>query len=114
MEILKSEQYINEKLNIQPVTKERMKNLMSNQTIMDDDVKLFIEQWSMKFNPSTQRYDCEYNITVPHELVRDDRKGFKLMFGMVKGFDCRGLGLLSLYGSPTKAFGNFDCSDNEL
>ena len=53
MEILKSEQYISEKLNIQPVSKDRLAELCKEPEF-DDKTKQFIEDSNLIWNTSTR------------------------------------------------------------
>jgi len=132
MEILKSEQYISEKLNITPVTKDRLDSV--KEPLTDSETRRFIEDNNLVWNPSTRRYDCDGNVIIPNDIVSDGR--LKIRFGHVKGyfncsfselttldgapqevggyFDCSGNRLTSLEGAPRKVGDGFDCSDNNL
>ena len=84
------------------------------------DVKLIrrlpdelVEKYKLTLNLDTCRYDCDGNIKVESDLIKDG----KLItdFGVVKGnFDCSRNKLISLEGCPDKVGGNFYCDNNEL
>ena len=68
-------------------------------------------------NSSTNRYDYEGNLksTEISYFVSEDKKGFTLDFGVIKGnFDCSSLNLISLKGAPQKVGGDFICSYDNL
>ena len=68
-------------------------------------------------NPHTNRYDYDGDLdySILRNLISEDRDGFTINFGEVKGnFNCSGLGLKSLKGAPQKVGGSFYCSDNQL
>ena len=68
-------------------------------------------------NSSTNRYDYEGNLksTEISYFVSEDKKGFTLDFGVIKGnFDCSALNLISLKGAPQKVGGDFICSYDNL
>ena len=112
MEILKSDKYISEKLNIKPVSKERLADF-SKEPIVDKKVAKFIEENELKWNPSTRSYDCVGDITVNEVIVSKGK--FTIKFGHVIGsFNCGGLRLTSLEGAPYKVDGNFHCSWNQI
>ena len=112
MKILKSEQYINEKLNIQPVSKERLADF-SKKPIVDKTIAKFIKENKLKWNPSTRSYDCVGDIAVNKDIVSKGKITIK--FGHVMGsFNCRGIHLTTLEGAPMTVIGNFDCSENKL
>ena len=70
-----------------------------------------------KLNPQTNRYDYDGDLDEEYlyDLVSEDNNGFIVNFGEITGsFDCSGLGLKSLKGSPQTVGGNFDCSWNNL
>lgn len=103
MEILKSEQYINEKLNIKPVSKSRL--------IQTTKIKTFIKEYNLVYNKETMLYDCKGNVN----LIEKGLTEFPVRFGVVNGnFICAGNKLTSLKGAPQEVGGYFDCSNNEL
>ena len=112
MQILKSEQYINEKLDILPVTKDRlskMKELVS----VDEKARRFIEEKNLVWNPVTMSYDCKGDIQVSEDIVINGK--LKIRFGKVDGhFKCNDNELISLEGAPKKISGYFDCRYNNL
>ena len=112
MEILKSKQYINEKLNIKPVTKDRLAEFCKEPEV-DDKTKQFIEDNNFVWNPSTRCYDCDGDVRISNDIVADGK--LKIRFGHVKGcFDCGNSELTTLEGSPQEVGGNFDCGFNKL
>jgi len=132
MKILDSNEYINEKLTIQPVTRERLVDLKDPE--VDEKTKQFIENNNLIWNPITKSYDCAGNINVSEEIVTDGK--LKIGFGKVGGyfvcnnnklttlegapqeigkdFDCSGNGLTTIEGAPKKVGGYFSCSYNKL
>ena len=112
MNILKSEQYINEKMTIHPVTKDRlskMKELIS----VDEKVRRFIEENNLVWNPKTMSYDCGANVKVSKDIVIDGK--LKIRFGKVSGyFYCSDNKLTTLKGAPKEVSGSFYCSNNNL
>ena len=111
MEILKSEQYISEKLNIKPVSKDRLDSV--KEPLTDSETRRFIEDNNLVWNPSTRHYDCDGDVSISDDIVSDGK--LKIRFGHVKGyFDCSYNELTTLDGSPQEVGGNFDCSHNEL
>jgi len=112
MKILKFEQYINEKLNIKPVSKDRLAELCKEPEV-DDKTKLFIEVNNLVWNPSTRSYDCDGDVRISNDIVLDGK--LKIRFGHVKGyFGCFNNKLITLEGAPQKVGGDFDCSGNKL
>ena len=70
-----------------------------------------------KLNPQTDRYDYEGNLSNEdlEGLVSEDKDGFIVNFGEVTGdFNCFGLELISLKGSPHTVGGDFYCGNNPL
>ena len=111
MKILKSEQYINEKLNIKPVSKDRLDSFKESE--VDDKTRRFIEDNNLVWNPLTKCYDCDNDVKISKDIVLDGK--LKIRFGHVKGnFGCFDIKLTTLEGVPQKVGGNFDCSSNEL
>lgn len=103
MEILNSEQYISEKLNIKPVSKSRL--------IDTAKIKTFIKEYNLVYNKETMLYDCDGDV----DLTEKGLTEFPVSFGVVKGnFFCAGNKLTSLKGAPQEVKGNFDCRYNEL
>jgi len=112
MEILKSEQYISEKLTIQPVTKDRLSK-MKEEPSADEKARQFIEDNNLVWNPKTMCYDCEGNIKVSDDIVAGGK--LKIRFGKVSGyFYCSDNNLTTLEGAPNKVVGSFYCSNNKL
>ena len=112
MEILNSEQYISEKLNIKPVSKDRLAELCKEPEV-DDKTKQFIKNNSLVWNPSTRCYDCDGDIKVSKDIVYDGK--LKIRFGHVKGhFNCKNNELTTLEGTPRKVGRYFDCRYNKL
>ena len=73
--------------------------------------------YKLKFNPQTNRYDCDENLECRdlRFFVSDNYDEFTINFGKITGnFDCSYLGLTSLKGAPTEVSGNFDCYGNYL
>jgi len=111
MEILKSEQYISEKLNIKPVSKDRLDSFKESE--VDDKTRQFIEDNNLVWNPLAKCYDCDGDVRISKDIVLDGK--LKIRFGHVKGnFGCFDIKLITLEGVPQKVGGNFDCSSNEL
>lgn len=112
MEILKSEQYIGEKLNIQPVSKNRLAE-WTNEPAVGDNVKKFIEDHNLKWNKHTKCYDCDESVEIDKNVVSDGVLAIR--FGRVKGnFVCKENDLQNLEGSPQEVGGYFDCTHNQL
>ena len=112
MEILKSEQYINEKLDILPVTKDRLSK-MKEELSVDVETRLFIEENNLVWNPVTMCYDCKGDIQVSEDIVINGK--LKIRFGKVGGdFDCSGHNLTVLEGAPNGVGGHFYCTNNKL
>ena len=110
MEILKTEQYINEKLNIKPVRKDRLDNRFG-ELYLNEYRKNFIKRHELVFNKQTMRYDCHGNVYI-NDIGLDS---FPIKFGVINGnFNCSYNNLKSLEGAPLKVMGFFDCSNNEL
>ena len=112
MEILKSEQYVGEKLNIKPVTKERLSDFFKEPNV-DEKVREFIDEYNLKWNHRTKCYDCDGDVWVNENIVGNDKK-LKIKFGYVKGnfvVDTKAK-LKTLEGSPQEVVGFFMCADN--
>lgn len=111
MKILNSNQYINEKLNIKPVTRERLADFKEPE--VDDNIKKFIKDNNLVWNPTTKRYDCDESIVIGNQHIIDGV--FPIKFGYIKGFfNCDFSDLESLEGAPTKVDGHFNCEYNIL
>ena len=109
MEILKSEQYISEKLNIKPVSKDMLDSFKEPE--VDDKTKQFIEDNNLVWNPSAKCYDCDGDIEISKDIVYDGK--LKIRFGKVSGFfRCCDGNLTTLEGAPQKVGGDFYCSNN--
>ena len=71
----------------------------------------------LELNPQTNRYDYDgdlYNEALS-SFVSEDKNGFIINFGKIKGkFDCSDLDLISLKGAPTEVDGSFNCYENQL
>ena len=112
MKILDSNEYINEKLAIQPVTKD-MLSKMKEEPSVDENTKRFIKENYLVWNPKTMSYDCEGDVEVSEDIITDGK--LKIRFGKVGGcFDCTDNNLTTLEGAPKKVGGDFKCNDNEL
>jgi len=112
MKILDSNEYINEKLNIRPVSKDRLSK-MKEEPSVDEKARQFIEENHFKWNTKTIGYDCEDDVIVSEDIVTDGK--LKIRFGKVDGdFICRGNNLTTLEGAPQKVGGDFYCSFNNL
>ena len=111
MQILKTEQYINEKLAIQPVTKDMLSDY--KKPSVDETTSKFIEDNNLIWNPLSKSYDCGGDVKVSKDIVIDGK--LKIRFGNVGGgFDCIKNGLTALEGAPNEVGGNFSCSFNNL
>jgi hypothetical protein len=111
MQILKTEQYINEKLAIQPVTKDMLSDY--KKPSVDETTSKFIEDNNLIWNPLSKSYDCGGDVKVSKDIVIDGK--LKIRFGNVGGgFDCIKNGLTTLEGAPQEVGGDFDCSYNKL
>lgn len=131
MDILKSSEYINEKLNIKPVTKTRLSD-MSIEPTHDKNIQDFINVCNLKYNRASQRYDSNRGVIITDEILIDGK--FPIKFGDIKGgficnycetlvslegapihsqsFECTHCGnLKSLEGSPKTVDGLFNCSN---
>jgi hypothetical protein len=111
MKIFKSDNYINEKLTIHPVSKDRL--AYYKKPSVDEITRKFIEDNNLIWNPLSKSYDCGGDVKVSKDIVIDGK--LKIKFGKVGGgFDCIKNGLTTLEGAPNEVGGNFSCSDNEL
>ena len=133
MRILDSNEYINEKLDIHPVTKDRLSKFKENPYV-DENTRRFIEENHLVWNPKTMSYDCEGDVIVLDDIVIDGK--LRIRFGNVGGnfycchneltslegapndvgglFNCDNNNLTTLEGAPKKVGGDFNCSENEL
>ena len=112
MRILKSDTYINEKLTIQPVTKDRLSKMREEPSV-DEKAKRFIEENYLIWNPKTMCYDCEESVKVSKDIVAGGK--LKIRFGTVSGeFYCNYNELTSLEGAPKEVGGTFHCGNNNL
>ena len=112
MKILKSEQYINEKLAIQPVTKDRLSKFKEEPSV-DENTRRFIEENNLVWNPKKMCYDCEGDVIVSDDIVAGGK--LKIRFGNVgSDFDCSYNELTTLEGAPQEVGGDFDCKCNKL
>ena len=112
MEILNSEQYISEKLNIKPVSKDRLAELCKEPEV-DDKTRQFIEDNNLVWNQSTRCYDCDGDVRISKDIVFDGK--LKIRFGKVKGyFVCSDNKLATIDGAPQEVGGYFICSNNNL
>ena len=112
MRILKTEQYINEKLAIQPVTKDLLSK-MKEEPSVDEKARRFIEKSNLVWNPKTMSYDCRGDVKVSEDIVIDGN--LKIRFGKVGGdFICRDNNLTTLDGAPKIVNGDFICYHNKL
>jgi len=111
MKILDSNEYINEKLNIQPVTKDRLSDY--KKPSVDKETIRFIEEKNLIWNPLSKCYDCGGNVRVLDDMVIDGK--LKIKFGKVGGgFDCSNNKLTTLEGAPQEVRGGFYCNNNNL
>lgn len=111
MKILKSEQYINEKLGIKPVTRERLVGFRKEPKFDEEDINDFIKYNNLVWNPQKLCYDCDGNV---YGGASKDGKIF-VRFGYVKGnFEFQGSDLKTLEGAPQEVGGNFICASNML
>jgi len=112
MKTLKTEQYISEKLTIQPVTKDRLSK-MKEEPSVDEKARLYIEENNLVWNSKTISYDCYGDVDVSEDIVTDGK--LKIRFGKIGGyFDCNNNRLTTLEGVPKEVGGYFDCSYNNL
>ena len=112
MRIFDSNEYINEKLNIHPVTKD-MLSKMKKEPSVDEETRLFVKDNNLIWNPKTMSYDCDGDVKVSKNIITGGK--LKIRFGKVSGsFDCYNNKLTSLEGAPQKVGGFFDCYRNEL
>ena len=110
MKIFKLDNYINEKLTIQPVSKDRL--AYYKKPSVDEITRKFIEDNNLIWNPLSKCYDCGGDVTVSEDIVIDGK--LKIRFGKVGGaFDCSDCGLKSLEGAPLEVDCIF-CVNNDL
>ena len=111
MRILKTEQYINEKLDIRPVTRTQLKELpqkVNKLTKKRNLLESFIKKNNLVYNPKTDRYDSKEHIWVKNNNLVDGH--FPIKFGVIDGnFICSDTRIKSLDGAPTEVGGFFDC-----
>ena len=113
MRILKTEQYINEKLAIQPVTKDRLSKIMKEGPSVDENTRKFIKDNNLIWNLKTMSYDCDGDVKVSEDIVAGGK--LKIRFGNIGGnFDCGNNSLTTLEGAPQEVGGYFGCYDNNL
>ena len=99
MRILDSNEYISEKLTIQPVTKD-MLSKMKEEPFVDEEAKRFIEDNNLIWNPLSKSYDCGGDVKVSEDIVAEGK--LKIRFGKVEGyFDCSNNNLTKLDLSKT-------------
>ena len=112
MRILDSNEYINEKLAIQPVTKDRLSKFREEHYI-DEKSRQFTESNNLIWNPKTMCYDCEGDVIVLEDIVINGK--LKIRFGKVGGgFYCTNINLTTLEGAPQEVGRDFSCRDNKL
>ena len=112
MEILNSEQYIGEKLNIKPISKDRLAEFDKKPEV-DESVKDFIKKFSLVWNPLTKRYDTDKSVDVDGRVVKNGM--LTINFGKIGGnFYCGNNKLTSLKGAPNEVGGSFYCNHNQL
>ena len=111
MKILNSDNYINEKLNIHQVTKDRLSDY--KKPYVDEETIRFIKDNNLIWNPLSKSYDCGGDVKVLEDIVINGK--LKIRFGKVGGdFDCSRNKLTTLDGSPNEVGGCFYCSNNNL
>ena len=112
MRILDSNEYINEKLDIKPVTKDMLSKFREEPSV-DEKTRQFIEDNNLKWNPVTKSYDCGGDVKVSEDIVAEGK--LKIRFGKVGGeFDCGNNNLTTLDGAPQYVGGSFYCYGNKL
>lgn len=85
----------------------------ANNKIIDATGDELARKYNLKLNSTTGLYDCDGDVKVGKDLVKDGR--LVIRFGTVDGgFDCSKNKLISLGGCPQKVGGFFDCSVNSL
>ena len=111
MKILDSNEYINEKLAIQPVTKDRLSDY--KKPSVDEVTIRFIKDNNLIWNPVTKCYDCEDKVIVSKDIVAGGK--LKIRFGKIdRDFICSYSKLTSLEGAPQNVGGDFSCGGNYL
>ncbi len=72
------------------------------------------EKYNLSYNKTKNEYNCAEHLRIGKEFVNDNGK-LIVNFGTVKGdFNCSGIGLTSLEGSPKCVYGSFICTDNKI
>lgn len=109
MEILNSSEFVNEKLDIKPISKKTLDE-MGNEPEHDEKTKKFILIYNLKYNIGTRRYDSKQRVTVRNDDLVDGK--LPLKFGTIEGkFDCNYCTKLkTLEGAPISAL-SFECHD---
>jgi hypothetical protein len=112
MKILNTEEYISEKLDIKPISKDD-KRFSSDEPEVDEKTRATIKNNHLVWNKKTRRYDCDGNVSLTEHDIKDGK--FTIQFGVVKGwFDCSLCKLISLEGAPIEVGGTFYCDNNNL
>lgn len=119
MKILKADEYIGEKLEIEPVSKERLGKYIHKEYedagLTDEQAKEFIAKQKLTYNPITKCYDSEHSVFIDNKIIAKDGDGFKINFGYVKGnFFADNKNLKSLKGAPKKVGYEFRCENNPM
>ena len=71
MRILKSDIYINEKLTIQPITKDMLSDY--KKPSVDEKARRFIEEKNLIWNPLSKCYDCDRDVDISDDIVSDGK-----------------------------------------
>jgi hypothetical protein len=109
MKILNTEDYINEKLNIQPI--KDVGNVFRKEPNVDEKTRRFILDHNLVWNRITCRYDSKYDVNIS----RLGLESFPIKFGKIGGdFICMNNKLTSLKGAPIEVYGDFICDKNKL
>ena len=84
MKILKADEYIGEKLEIEPVSKERLGKYIHKEYedagLTDEQAKEFIAKQKLTYNPITKCYDSEHSVFIDNKIIAKDGDGFKINF----------------------------------